>query len=438
KEVIETKAEIILSDFVTKRLNWLSGAAKAMLITPSRKHAVLYKLMIDKMIAKNGYGFKSVVAFTGTVEHDGVKYTEENMNKDFKEKDIKQIISNNDNARIIVVADKLQTGFDEKLLCCLYIDKRLNSAVKAVQTISRINRPCKGKKTFVLDFINNPETIKEYFEYYYGGDIYLPLDNETDPNILFAKRDTLLDYFVFTLKQVQEAYNLINDGQKHSGLLTSIFAGAREKYKKLEADKQKLFLGELSKFSKLFYYISTVYNIWNEELKEVAVFADALYNVLYQKKDETSIDPEELVELVKFSTEKVKEEQDLFMSTTEEKLNKINTEVNLKQKKFSVIDEIIEAINTKYGTYEKSEEELTQIVDIVSKDEDMQKKTKNSSPNAYQAEAEEKIDKIIINRMLESDGERLDFYTNISNDKQVLKELAKVVIHKIKDMLIAG
>jgi len=79
------------------------------------------------------------------------------MNPGFKEKDIKEIIKNNDDVRVIIVADKLQTGFDEQKLCILYVYKKLNSAVKAVQTLSRINRICKGKKTFILDFVNKTE-----------------------------------------------------------------------------------------------------------------------------------------------------------------------------------------------------------------------------------------------------------------------------------------
>lgn len=166
-EVIRTKTEIMMSDFVDRRLNWLEGRAKAMIITPSRKHAVCYKLAVDEYLKKHGCGFRSCVAFTGTIELDGVKFTEEQMNRDYLERgvpyDLKSIIRNNDDCRIIIVADKLQSGFDENALCIMYIEKKLNSSVKAVQTISRVNRPAKNKRTFVMDFVNDPEIIKGSF-----------------------------------------------------------------------------------------------------------------------------------------------------------------------------------------------------------------------------------------------------------------------------------
>lgn len=438
EEVIDIKTEIVMEDFLSKRKNWLGGKAKAMIITPSRKHAVCYKLAVDKYLREKGYGFKSVAAFTGTIEIDGIKYTEESMNEEFREKDIKKLIQNNDDARIIIVADKLQTGFDEKRLCALYVDKKLNSAVKAVQTLSRINRPCPGKKTFILDFVNKAEKIKEYFEQYYGGELHLPSENETDPNILFSKRDKLLDYFVFTMEQADKAYTLINDANKHSGELTSIFSQIKESFSKLPDEKQKLFVAEISKFVKLFYYISTVYNLWHEDMKRLAVFLDALHNVLHQKNDDIKLNPEELVELVMFSTEKAMEEENLLVDVIDYTLERIPTESYVKELHYSLLDEIIERINTRYGNYENGREELNEIVETLSADKEMIANVRDSSPSAYQAEAIEKIDKIFLNGILSSEAERSQFYANISSDRDIVKQLARLVIRRIRDELLAS
>jgi type I restriction enzyme R subunit len=195
------------------------------------------------------------------------------MNAEFRENgvpyDIKSIIHNNDNLRFIIVADKLQTGFDENMLCVMYIDKKLKSAVKAVQTISRLNRPAKNKRTFVMDFVNNTEDIQTYFTQYYGGELFLPTDKETDPNILFGKRDHIIDYCVITLLEANKLYELItSEDESTSGAITSLLASISRNYKALEDDRKKLFLAELKKFSKLFYYISAVYNTWNEDLEK--------------------------------------------------------------------------------------------------------------------------------------------------------------------------
>lgn len=437
-EIIDLKTQIMMDDFLFQRTNWLNGKAKAMIITPSRKHAVCYKLAVDKYIDKKGCGFKAIAAFSGTIEIDGIKYTEENMNSDFKEKDIKRLIQNNDNARIIVVADKLQMGFDEKRLCILYVDKKLNSAVKAVQTLSRINRTSKGKKTFILDFVNKAEEIKAYFEQFYGGELYLPTENETDPNVLFAKRDKILGYYVFTLEQADAAYNFINDGNKHSGELTSIFSRAKERYDKLIEDRKKLFIAETSKFVKLFYYVSIVYNVWNTEMKRLAVFLDALHNVLYQKNEDDKINPEELVELVAYSTEKALEEENLLVKVVDYSLEGISTESVVREKSYSLIDEIIERINTRYGNYGNASQELNGIVDTLSSDKNMIGNVRDSSPSAYEAEAVDKIGQIFVNGILSSEEARSQFYAQISNDKDVIKTLAKAVIRRIQDELLAS
>lgn len=437
-EVIDIKTEIMMADFISKRIGWLGGKAKAMLITPSRKHAVCYKLAIDKYIEKKGLAFKAVAAFTGTIEVEGIKYTEENMNTSFSERDIKKLIHNNDNARIIVVADKLQTGFDESKLCILYVDKKLNSAVKTVQTLSRINRASPGKKTFILDFVNKAEEIKAYFKPYIGGELYLPAENETDPNVIFSKRDKLLDYKIFTIGQADQGYALIKDGDKHSGELTSLFAQIKKNFKKLEVNRQKLFIAETAKFIKLFYYISTVYNTWNNDLKRLVVFLDALHNVLYQKDTDVEIKPDELVELVVYSAQKAKEDEDLLADTIEYALSKISTESVIKEKSYSLIDEIIERINTRYGNYENAAQEFNEIVDTLSNDKDMIVNIRDSSPGAYEAETINRIGQIFVEGILSSDQVRSQFFAQISSDKDVLKTLAKAVIRKIQDGLIAS
>jgi len=437
-EVIDSKTEIMMEDFLTKRINWLDGKAKAMIIAPSRKHAVCYKLAVDKYLIKKGYNIKTIAAFTGTIELDGIKYTEENMNPGFKEKDIKEIIKNNDDVRVIIVADKLQTGFDEQKLCILYVDKKLNSAVKAVQTLSRINRICKGKKTFILDFVNKTEEIKAYFEQYYGGELFLPSENETDPNILFTKRDRLLNYFVFTIEQADRAYSLINESTSHSGELTSLFAQAKEKYNKLEKDRKKLFLAEISKFVKLFYYVSIVYNIWNNNMKRFAVFLDALYNVLYEKSDNARINPGELVELVEYSAKKASEEEDLLVNVVDYSLERVSTESYVKEESYSLIDEIIYRINARYGNYENAHQELVEIVNTLSSDNEMIINVRDSSPSAYEAEAMDKIGQIFVNGILSATEARSQFYAQIGSDKDVIRSLAKAVIRRIQDELKAG
>lgn len=443
EEVIDMKTRIMMDDFIDYRAGWLGGKAKAMIITPSRKHAVCYKLAVDEYLKKRGCSFRSCVAFTGTIEIDGIKFTEEDMNRDFREHgipyDLKKIIANNNDLRIIIVADKLQTGFDESKLCIMYIDKKLGSAVKAVQTISRLNRPEKNKRTFILDFVNTTEEIKEYFTQYYGGELYLPTENETDPNILFEKRDKILDYYVFTLQEVDIIYNLIISGESSSGELTSRIAKISESFSKLNKEKSKLFLAELNKFSKLFYYVSTVYNSWNEDMKKLAVVFDVIYNVLHERENIPTIHPEELVELVDFSTQIANDKVAILLETQEIAFDKLSTDITLKQKNFSVIDDIIEKFNLRYAG---AAEELNNIVETLSTDSDLVINVRDSHQSAYEPAVADRVSSKITDGLLEGtmagDNEKASFYAELSSNKTAIMQITNAVIKKINDLLLAG
>ena len=442
-EVIRTKTEIMLSDFIDRRQSWLEGKAKAMIITPSRKHAVCYKLAVDEYLKKRGCAFRACVAFTGTIELDGVKFTEEAMNRDYLENgvpyDIKSIIRKNDDCRIIIVADKLQTGFDENKLCVMYIDKKLGSAVKAVQTISRLNRPAKNKRTFVMDFINSPEEIKTYFTQYYGGELFLPTENETDPNILFAKRDHILDYCVVTLLDAQKIFALISSDKQNSGELTSLLASISRNYRAMDAEKQKTFALELKKFGKLFYYISAVYNVWNPDMEQLAIVFSVLYNVLYEREATPEIDASELVELVEYSTKASQEEFTIVLSKEDQAFEGISTDVVAADRTLSLIDEIIEKFNLRYAN---ADAEIKSMISDLSEDSDLQSNVKNSTPSAYEAAVSERLDAKIMDGAFDGtisgDTEKAEFYTELSENKSIKLQIRNTIIRKIKDLLLVS
>lgn len=442
-EVIDTKTQLMLDDFIDRRQGWLSGKAKAMIITPSRKHAVCYKLAVDAYLKKRGCNFRSCVAFTGTIELDGVKYTEETMNREFMENgvpyDIKAIIRNNDDLRIIIVADKLQTGFDENKLCVMYIDKKLGSGVKAVQTISRLNRPAKNKRTFVMDFVNDTEEIKAFFTQYYGGELYLPTENETDPNILFSKRDHILDYCVVTMLDVKNIYDLISSEEENSEELTSLLASIVRNYRGLEEKKAKVFLAELKKFSKLFYYISAVYNAWNPEMEKIAVVFSVIYNVLYEPDTTEAIDAAELVELVEFSTKVAQEDLTIELHAEDQAFDGISTNVAAADKTYSMIDEIIEKFNLRYADAEVI---IKDIMTALSDDADLHSNVRDSSPSAYEAVVDERVDSTIMdgmfNSMMAGDSERAEFFSELSENKPVKMQIRNSIIRRIKDFLLSA
>src|SRR5205085_9904726 len=186
------KAEIIVEHFRAHTAAKIGGNAKAMVVTSSRLHAVRYRQAIDAYLAKQQYtDLAALVAFSGKVIDDtGFAFTESNMNG-FPESQTAERFGSDD-YRVLIVADKFQTGFDQPLLHSMYVDKVL-TGLNAVQTLSRLNRihPLKAD-TFVLDFRNDTDDIIKAFEPFYGKTVAPP----TDPNLLYDSRRRLDDYDV--------------------------------------------------------------------------------------------------------------------------------------------------------------------------------------------------------------------------------------------------
>jgi hypothetical protein len=290
-----------------------------------------------------------------------------------------------------------------------------------------------------MDFVNDTEEIKAFFTQYYGGELYLPTENETDPNILFSKRDHILDYCVVTMLDVKNIYDLISSEEENSGELTSLLASIVRNYRGLEEKKAKVFLAELKKFSKLFYYISAVYNTWNPEMEKIAVVFSVIYNVLYEPDTTEAIDASELVELVEFSTKVAQEELTIELHAEDQAFDGISTNVAAADKTYSMIDEIIEKFNLRYADAEII---IKDIMTALSDDQDLHSNVRDSSPSAYEAVVDERVDSTIMdgmfNSMMAGDSERAEFYSELSENKPVKTQIRNSVIRRIKDFLLSA
>ena len=203
---LEQKIEIIMAHFEQTVRDMLRGEAKAMIVTPSRKAAVLYKLALDNYLRKNNFPYKTLAAFTDTIEIDGYPYTETSINDGVPEEHTAREFKKPD-FRFLIVAEKYQTGFDEPFLCAMYVDKRL-SGVQAVQTLSRLNRTARDKdQVYVLDFVNEVAEIKEAFEPYYTTTI---ISEGTDINALNDLRTALFAVYQIGEEVLDEFVSLID------------------------------------------------------------------------------------------------------------------------------------------------------------------------------------------------------------------------------------
>mgnify|MGYP000194579851 CR=1 FL=1 len=196
---IAQKTEVIIEHFRNHTMKKIGGEAKAMLVTSSRLHAVRYKLAFDAYIQRKGYrDLKTLVAFSGTVKDDSLEYKETGMNGGLSETQLPKEFDK-DESRVLIVANKYQTGFDQPKLHTMYVDKKL-SGVKAVQTLSRLNRIYPGKEdTFVLDFVNEPDDILEAFKPFYT---VTRLDNDIEPNEIYTIERAIYDKKVIDKEDV--------------------------------------------------------------------------------------------------------------------------------------------------------------------------------------------------------------------------------------------
>lgn len=205
QQTIDTKAEIMLEHFIPQVVNAkkLRGIGKGMVVTQNIETAIRYYKAICRILETQGNPFKTLIAFSGTKEVDGIEYTEAGMNG-FSESGTKEKFDSND-YRLLVVANKYLTGFDQPKLCAMYVDKKL-AGVLCVQALSRLNRsaPKWGKKTedlFVLDFFNSVDDIETAFDPFYTA---TSLTQATDINVLHELKDEMDDVGVYEWYEVED------------------------------------------------------------------------------------------------------------------------------------------------------------------------------------------------------------------------------------------
>lgn len=294
---IAQKTEMIMANFLHNGRFQINGKGKAMIVADSRPNAVRYYLAIKDYLKehqKESVGCNVLVAFSGTVKLDGVEYKESTLNLD---KDGRHIASDkkfrkefkSDRYNILVVANKYQTGFDEPLLHSMYVDKKLNG-VNAVQTLSRLNRTCEGKQsTFVLDFENTVDEIKNSFQPFYEATI---LDGATEFNKIYDLRAKITQYGLYNDQDVDKFFDLMKkqSGKKQDetaiGKLANIIKPVVDRYNDLTKEQKTKVRDFVRKFNKNYAYITQLVRIHDQELFKEYVFTTHLITLLPKEKGE--------------------------------------------------------------------------------------------------------------------------------------------------------
>ena len=311
---LSQKAEIIVEHFRAHTAKKIDGRAKAMVVTASRLHAVRYYEAISKYIAAKGYDkgsspVKALVAFSGTVVDPDVttmEYTEAKMNK-FPEKELPEKFETE--YQVLVVAEKYQTGFDQPLLHTMYVDKKLDG-VKAVQTLSRLNRSAQGKEdTFVLDFVNDAEDIQKAFAPFYNETVASP----TDPNILYTLQRRIMDAHLVDPADIQRAVEaILVAGGKGNAQLSAATDPAYDLWEALDdEDEKEQFRTAVRDFVRTYSFLAQIVPFHDTDLEKLYYYCKFLATRLTRPVGTVNIDG--AVVLTHLRTELIAEGEDISL-----------------------------------------------------------------------------------------------------------------------------
>jgi type I restriction enzyme R subunit len=276
---------VIVEHFRLHVMQEVGGRAKAMVVTGSRLAAVKYKLAFDKYIRDHSYeGIRSLVAFSGTVEDPedpGSSYTEVAMNDGLSESELPEAFEGGD-YRVLLVAEKYQTGFDQPLLQTMYVVKRL-AGVQAVQTLSRLNRRATGKaRTFVLDFVNEEGDIHKAFKPYYES---TPVGENADPQRLNELQNELLQWAIFAPADVAAFAAVWYKGKREQSAndhreINAVLDTVVQRFGERDEEDQEAFRGQLTAFRNLYAFLSQIIPYQDSELEKFYTFVRNLINKL--------------------------------------------------------------------------------------------------------------------------------------------------------------
>ena len=403
------KTEVMVEHFHAVTCHKIGGRAKAMVVTGSRLEAVRYKQSFDRYIAKKGYPIKSLVAFSGTVQDDKLKevtYTEEDMNAGIKAKELPERFSAEE-FQVLLVAEKYQTGFDQPLLHTMYVDKRL-AGIQAVQTLSRLNRihPLK-EDTFVLDFVNDREEIREAFKTYYEG---AEMGEQVDPAHLYQLKAEL-DASGIYLAEETDRFCAVYFKPKHRQsaadhqAMNAALDPAVARFARLQAgkdDEAELWRGKLQSFRNLYGFLSQVIPYQDSDLEKLYVFLRHLGAKLPRRKGGPAYQFDDEVRLEYYRLQKISEGS-ISLSEGAAKPLDGPTEVGsgLVREEAVPLSRLIDIINERFATAFNQADQLffDQIVEAAALDETLRQAASVNPEEKFELVFKNLLETLFMERM---------------------------------------
>ncbi|NAT10702.1 type I restriction endonuclease subunit R [ANME-1 cluster archaeon AG-394-G06] len=420
---IARKTDIMLTHFMNSTINKINGKAKAMVVTRSRLHAVLYKKAFDKLIKENNYPIKTLVAFTGVVKHDEQEYTENSMNDLPSQKSIRNAFEE-DQYKILIVANKFQTGFDQPLLHTMYVDKMLNG-ITAVQTLCRLNRIHQNKKdTLILDFANKTEVIQKAFQPYYETTF---LEEATDPHKLYELEEKLLDYQVFDKSDIETFVKAWQKGEsqpKLHNILSPVVTEFRQKTKKEQVEFKKI----LRRYQSIYSFLSQLIPFSDINLEKLFIFNKFLNKKLptinnplpFSVLEDVDIDS---YKIVKKGKREIKIESEGELKPISAGDGGYTPDINAK------LSKIIKDLNDAFGTdfTDDSKVFLGRVKDSLLEDKELKNKiVHNSKENVkviFPKYLDRELSKLLHNNM--------NFYKRIVDNEDLRKKIESALFELV-------
>ena len=432
------KAEIIVNHFRTHTASKIGGRAKAMVVTRSRLHAVRYHQAITSYISEKGYDtgtdpVRVLVAFSGTVfdpDLPNVEYREAMLNG-FGEAALPERFAT-DEYQVLIVAEKYQTGFDQPLLHTMYVDKRLDG-IKAVQTLSRLNRIHPGKDdTFVLDFANDADTITEAFRPYLSQTTAAP----TDPNVLYTLQRRVDDATILDPDEVNRGVEaILAGGTKGSKELNAATDPAVERFKDLDEEDAELFRTALRDFVRTYAFLAQIMPFTDPDMERLYYYGKYLLTRLPNVNQGGAVDLDESVVLTHLRTELISEETNISPDKgSDEPLVSIGTgEGRQNSPTEERLSELIAALNERFGMNLTDADRIwfEQQQEALAQDEQIQAAAQGNDLGQFSVFVGPHMDRLIYERHGAND-ELLKAYF----DKPEFKELmSQAVIRNLYDRL---
>lgn len=411
---IEMKTRIMLEHFLEHTVNAIQGRGRAMVVTRSRLHAVRYYLMFKKVMEEKGISYKPLVAFSGMVKDpDSLKeYTETSMNGLPPKVSIEDAFKKPE-FRILIVAEKFQTGFDEPFLHTMYVDKKLDG-VHAVQTLSRLNRTFRGKtETIILDFVNETEDIKEAFQPYYQTTL---LEEETDPNKMYDLQSRLEHFEIYTHSAINEFAEIFFNPDEKPELLQPILDRVVIQWSNRDEDKKEEFRGILQSFIRLYGFISQIVTFRDVELEKLYVFAKNLNRKLPRRDNPLPYEIKDAIDLDSFRIQKTFTGKVPLESKNGEVAG-ISTGIpKPTEEERDLLSNIIKTLNDTYGTAITDEDKVDIERIKIKLEQNVELKDVMAGDNTLE-NMKYKFNKVVDSLLLDFVNTKLDLYKKLTDPK---------------------